>query len=322
MNNRPEAISIPSSIAAVERDTGLSKDTLRVWERRYGFPSPSRDIFGERSYPVDQLHKLRALRRLIDQGHRPGKIVGLSIEHLQSLAGLDDPPRSSGDCQGNEGQLALRLYFDLIKTHDVAGLRRTLSEATHRLGLELFVSQVAAPLGQMVGDAWARGALEVFEEHLYTEAMKGVLRNTIMNLAKSAGAPKVLLTTIPNEAHGLGILVAEAFMAYQGCDCRSLGTQTPVPDIIRAATAQNVDIVALSFSSCSNANMVIDALLDLRQALPKITEIWAGGNAPVLLRRPPKDIVVIAGLSEIGPQLLHWHEHHPGISRHPEPQAL
>lgn len=28
------------SIAAVERDTGLTKDTLRVWERRYGFPTP------------------------------------------------------------------------------------------------------------------------------------------------------------------------------------------------------------------------------------------------------------------------------------------
>ena len=31
------------TIADVERDTGLSKDTLRVWERRYGFPLPLRD---------------------------------------------------------------------------------------------------------------------------------------------------------------------------------------------------------------------------------------------------------------------------------------
>ena len=47
------------SIAAVERDTGLSKDTLRVWERRYGFPQPDRDNNGERSYPHEQLEKLR-----------------------------------------------------------------------------------------------------------------------------------------------------------------------------------------------------------------------------------------------------------------------
>jgi hypothetical protein len=36
-----EAVLAPSGglcIAQVERDTGLSKDPLRMWERRYGFP--------------------------------------------------------------------------------------------------------------------------------------------------------------------------------------------------------------------------------------------------------------------------------------------
>jgi hypothetical protein len=59
-------------IAAIERDTGLSKDTLRVWERHYGFPVPMRDSQGERSYPLDQLQRLRAIKRLIDGRHRPG----------------------------------------------------------------------------------------------------------------------------------------------------------------------------------------------------------------------------------------------------------
>ena len=50
-------------IAAVERDTGLGKDTLRVWERRYGFPKPERDAQGERAYPLAQVQRLRLLRR-------------------------------------------------------------------------------------------------------------------------------------------------------------------------------------------------------------------------------------------------------------------
>ncbi len=309
-NNSSEHFVIPSSIAAVERDTGLSKDTLRVWERRYGFPNPGRDAFGERAYPVEQLEKLRTLRRLIDQGHRPGKIVGLSMESLQQLARLEESGQPPVTAEVQERRVALQGYFELIKTHDVPALRRALSEATALLGLDVFVSQVVAPLGHMVGEAWARGSLEVFEEHLYTEAMKSVLRNAILNLARGPALPKVLLTTIPNEAHGLGILVAEAYLTHEGCDCRSLGTQTPVPDIIRAATVQNVDLVALSFSSCSNANSVIDALLALRQALPKHIEIWAGGNCPVLLRRPPKDIVVIADTSEIRPRLQDWRVQH------------
>src|SRR5258707_8581705 len=45
-------------ISAVERETGLAKDTLRVWERRYGFPRPERDSAGDRRYPADQVRQL------------------------------------------------------------------------------------------------------------------------------------------------------------------------------------------------------------------------------------------------------------------------
>ncbi|MCB1912570.1 MAG: MerR family transcriptional regulator, partial [Rhodocyclaceae bacterium] len=70
-----ENANITYSIAAVERDTGLSKDTLRVWERRYGFPTPERDENGERLYPGDQLERLRLIKRLLDQGRRPAALM-------------------------------------------------------------------------------------------------------------------------------------------------------------------------------------------------------------------------------------------------------
>ena len=47
-----EAAAGAYPISAVERETGLSKDTLRMWERRYGFPAPGRDAQGERVYPA------------------------------------------------------------------------------------------------------------------------------------------------------------------------------------------------------------------------------------------------------------------------------
>ena len=70
-------------IAAVERETGINKETLRVWERRYGFPTPWRDATGERLYPPEQVHKLRLVRRLMDAGHRPGRVVGAPVEGVR-----------------------------------------------------------------------------------------------------------------------------------------------------------------------------------------------------------------------------------------------
>ena len=89
----PPSIASHLSIAAVERDTGLSKDVLRVWERRYGFPVPERDPNGERLYPLSQVERLRTIKRLMDAGHRPGKLLALSETDLDTLANRQTRPR-------------------------------------------------------------------------------------------------------------------------------------------------------------------------------------------------------------------------------------
>ncbi len=295
-------------ISAVERDTGLSKDTLRVWERRYGFPRPGRDALGERLYPLEQVDRLRLIRRLMDGGHRPGKIVGLPVEELQALA--ERGPAAA--LATGSGELAdLGRFLELTKSHRVEDLRRALSEAALRMGLDRFVADVVAPLNRLVGDAWACGDFEVFEEHLYTEAMQGVLRTAIGNIPPSSAQPRVLLTTFPSEPHGLGLLMAEALMALEGCRCVSLGVQTPIWDIVLAASAHRADVVALSFSATVNPNQVLDSLVELRQKLPADTEIWAGGNCPILQRRPPSDVTVLNELSEVQPAIRRWRDTHP-----------
>lgn len=48
----PQFDGLPISV--VERETGIPKDLLRMWERRYGFPEPARDAQGDRVYPREQ----------------------------------------------------------------------------------------------------------------------------------------------------------------------------------------------------------------------------------------------------------------------------
>jgi len=313
MNDRGSSPTLTRTIAAVERDTGLSKDTLRVWERRYGFPTPGRDQFGERIYPMEQVDKLRLLRRLMDAGHRPGKVIHLPVEDLQQLAaettGAAVQPQSMGEALGEHEDL--QRYIALVKAHDGEGLRRALSQAQLRLGLERFVVEVVAPLTRMIGEAWARGYIEVFEEHMYTESLQVVLRGAIGTIPQPARTPRVLLTTIPLEPHGLGLLMAEAILALDGCRCVSLGVQTPVWDIVLAATAHRADVVALSFTGVVNQNQVLDSLTELRQKLPPTVELWVGGNCPILQRRPPPGIRVLADLQAIHPAIRRWRDTHP-----------
>jgi methylmalonyl-CoA mutase cobalamin-binding subunit len=166
----------------------------------------------------------------------------------------------------------------------------------------------------MVGDAWARGYFEIFEEHLYTESMQIILRNAISNIPQPGRRPRVLLTTFPTEPHGLGLLMAESLLALEGCRCISLGTQTPIWDIVLAAGAQQADVVALSFSACLNPNQVLDGLADLRAKLSPATQIWAGGQCPILQRRPPRDVLVLSELRDIHPMLEAWRAAHPDLA--------
>ncbi len=52
-------------IREVVRITGLRREQLYMWQRRYGFPNPARDGFGDRVYPPDQVARLKANCRTI-----------------------------------------------------------------------------------------------------------------------------------------------------------------------------------------------------------------------------------------------------------------
>lgn len=294
------------SIAAVERDTGLGKDTLRVWERRYGFPAPQRDALGERLYAPADLHRLRVVKRLLDAGHRPGRVVPLPLHELQRLAqalpaGAGRGVPAGGDVtHADDGIAELAPLLALLRAHDVDGLRHRLAWLLTQRGLARFTLDIVAPLNHAVGDAWSSGRLEVFEEHQYTELVQRLMRQAIGAVpSPAAAAPCVLLTTVPGEPHGLGLLMAETMLALEGCRCVSLGVQTPLPEIAAAASVHRADAVALSFSSLLAPKAVIDALRELRERLPSRVQLWAGGAAPVLQRRAVEGVLPISALQSI-----------------------
>ena len=296
------------SIAAVERDTGLTKDTLRVWERRYGFPTPGRDAFGERTYPLEQVERLRLLKRLLDAGWRPGRLIKMSAEEVASLAeaipGQMQAAFVSPACE------PLEPFLDLLRQHDPAALHRELGRMLSRLGAARFVTDLVAPLNAAVGDAWLRGRLQVFEEHAYTEEVQVVMRQAISQipLPSSQARPSVLLSTFPGEPHGLGLLMVETLFRLEGCACVSLGVQTPLLDIVRAADAHEADIVALGFSGILGAQQVVDGLTELRARLPEQIDLWAGGSAAVLARRPVPGVRVVQALQAIAPEVRRWRQ--------------
>lgn len=309
------------SIADIERDTGLSKDTLRVWERRYGFPLPLRDALGERRYDADQLLRLRHIRRLLDAGHRPGLVVSLPLEQLLALDTQEKPVRMRGrprktasvpvDSVATGPDLAQ--WMALLRAHRGQQLYAAMHRWMLEHGLGALVQRGIAPMNRLVGQAWVEGELAVFEEHLYTEQVERLLRSGLAQIAsaRAAQAPRVLMTTVPGEAHTLGLLMAECMLVLDGCETVSLGAQTPLRDIVEAARLCQADVVALGFSPALRPRDARGALEQLRRQLPPATQLWTGGQCPALQRWPRSSAPLaghrhLAELDQIGAAVVQW----------------
>jgi methanogenic corrinoid protein MtbC1 len=287
------------TIAAVERDVGLSKDVLRVWERRYGFPVPNRDPHGERLYPAAQVLRLRLIKRLMDLGHRPGRLMSTSAEELEALAA-----GSHGVKAADAGSHELDKLFALVRHHDAAAYLQAMQQRLARHGLRQFVMDTVAPLTVQIGLAWQQGQLQVFEEHLFTELTARVLRQAIATVP-GGSEPRVLLTTLPKEPHEMGLLMVEAMLSLEGAQCISLGTQMPLMEIVDAVAAHQVDVVALSFSAAFPARQTRALLEQLRAALPGPAELWAGG-AGVRRLAAPDGVMCMASLDSAIAAVSRW----------------
>ena len=305
-------------IAAVERDTGVSKDTLRVWERRYGFPMPERDAAGERVYPPDQVLRLRLVRRLLDQGHRPVHTVALGLAALERLSQSAQAPAARRSRTSRKAEAAAQPHAPAapdvpaievaLLDHQHPEVRRLLTQASLQMGLAAFVTGVIAPLNSSVGEAWLRGDIEVFEEHLYNECVTTLLRTAIARIPPTdrTRGPRVLLTTFPQEMHGLGLLMVEALLALEGCACLSLGTQTPVPDMVMATQAHGADVLALSVSPAMNIRHVLTGLAQLRELLPIQTTVWVGGKSAALSRLQLPGVMFVDALERLPQVVADW----------------
>ena len=296
-------------IAEVEQATGIARATLRIWERRYGFPRPGRDNRGERTYPQHQVAKLRRIAELMAHGYRPGRLMQMEPAELAAVVAP-----APGALSGRAPAVATAHdpVLDPLRSHDPVALRQMLELRIRSAGLAGFVCDEMPRMNAVIGDAWSCGGLQVFEEHLYTETVQQVLRTHLAQLPPAGdGAPRVLLATFPEESHGLGLLMAQTMFVLEGWACTSLGVRVPVAQVLSASSAFDVDVVGLSLTASANPAHVQRSLEQLRAELPATVPIWCGGTSHVVVRRRVQGVQHVAHVRDITVLSAAWRERPP-----------
>jgi len=279
------------SIGTIERDTGIKRDTLRVWERRYGFPEPARNDKGERLYPEDQLRQLQRIKRLLDQGCRAGQLLppdGVKLDELESGL-LVTTPVSSG----------VESIIQAVSAADAEQVQTCFSRLLKKQGPVKFITETAVPLLHTVGERWASGQLHVFEEHFLSQQLIQFLNSEISSIQNPANKPEVLLATLPGEEHTLGLLMVSALLSVHNICSINLGAEVPMDQIRYAADKFHVDTIGITFSGAYQYNHIRDDLQEMRDLIPDDVNIWIGGEGVRRLRKLPPGVTKFMSLEKI-----------------------
>jgi methylmalonyl-CoA mutase cobalamin-binding subunit len=262
-------------IRAVSRLTGLSVDTLRAWERRYGVVEPERDERG-RMYTEADVERLRLLRAAVEQGHAIGRVAPLAPGELRVLLARasGEPPPDGPRVPADLGPLQAA-----VERFDAPALRRELTRLAALLPPRALAREVALPLLHLVGEAWHEGKLSVAQEHMVTAEVRSLVGALARLVHVPDNAPRVLFATPRGEVHEIGTLVAALLAAGSGIAAFYLGPDMPPHDLLGAARRTAARGVVLGVTAATGAEEMLADVRELARALPSDVELWVGGAA-------------------------------------------
>ncbi len=294
------------SIGALAKATGIPAETLRTWERRYGFPVPERKPSGHRLYPIENIPRLRRIGQALAEGHRAKEVVSASDDDLTRLiAAIPQRTDDGGGLARGSESLTQEDLLEAVIEFRGARLTRTLLLDWARMQPVDFLADRVAPLIQAVGQGWQTKRLDIRHEHFLSERLGDLLRSLRMPFEERARGPLFILATLPGEHHGLGLQMAALLLASHGFRLLYLGTDTPVDQIVNLATDLGAAHVGLSVSEVTRGAGTTRAIGRLRSELPAAVSILLGGEGA----RSKAGVVCVRDLRD----LHEWARTHGGL---------
>jgi MerR family transcriptional regulator, light-induced transcriptional regulator len=257
-------------IHRVAKLAGLSKDVIRVWERRYGLVKPLRSANRYREYSDEDVALLRFLKDELDRGQTIGAMAAAGRDALLQRM------RSSAAQTAQEltpHQHLLDELTSLLDPLDKARFERKLNGALAVIPFEEAVQRILLPLQRQVGERWHEGRINVGVEHYVTKIVQQKLFSVINQLPINDSGPRVVIACPEGESHEIGAQAVAYLAATRGCHVFYLGPNLPVSDLQAFCDRMEPDLVLLSVTEIKSE----EAAQRLVKQLSALAAHWTVG---------------------------------------------
>lgn len=334
------------NMKVVVQETGLSPDTLRAWERRYGMPAPERTEGGHRLYSQYEIDMLRWLIARQEEG--------LSISHAVDLwrrleAGGGDPLETGLASQPEPTPIALSgseidklqaAWLEACLNYEEQAAQYILAQAFALFPVETVCFEILQRSLQQIGQGWYEGVITVQQEHFASALALRQLEALLASMSPLRGAPRLLVACPPQEQHTFSPLMLTLMFRRRSWNAVYLGANVPVERLeaaLQTVKPQLVILVAQTFYTAGAmlemANLlqqehiplayggaVFNTIGEIRRRIPGHflgTDLRQAPEAvaQIVQSRPP--IPEVEPISETyRAALIHYREQRPAIEAH------
>ncbi|HTX31436.1 MAG TPA: MerR family transcriptional regulator [Solirubrobacteraceae bacterium] len=229
-------------IGELSRRVGVSTDTLRVWERRYGVLKPRRSSGNARLYSAVDEARVRLMQRYIAQRVPPAQAAQLSLgarftlkPGTREVPERDDVIRARAQLRG------------ALDEFDEASADQALEQMVSEYSTLVVLRDVILPYLRDVGERWATGHATVAQEHFASNFVMFRLASLSRGWDRGLG-PLALLACAPDEQHVIGLMCFGIALRQHGWRIAFFGAATPVPTLRMAAAALRPDLIMVCAS--------------------------------------------------------------------------
>lgn len=231
-------------ISTVAEVTGIPRNTLLAWERRYGLVRPSRHENGYRSYTDDDVAIILRLRNAIAAGLR----IGEAVELIKKQADSDPKARKSDAPSSGLDGLSARLLRSLFE-YRRSEAEEILSEL-RAIPIDSRARQFYFPLLRELAAQIFERNITIAQGQLAITTLRAHLVSVLVSMDSSPrGAPHAATTTFPHDNYELSALAVAVQLAAAGFRVSYLGACLSADEIVDYTRKKQPAVVCISCSS-------------------------------------------------------------------------
>ena len=270
-------------IHRVAKLTGLSRDVIRVWERRYGVIHPVRGSNRYRIYTDEDVALLKYLQVEMQKGNSIGDLAALGRSELLARMRVATPPVAAFPAEAPFERVLTELIVALDPL-DRLTFERRLNGAVAVIPFEEALHRILLPLQERVGQLWHDGQASVAVEHYVTKQVQKKLFAVMNQLPVAEHGPKIVVACPPAENHEIGAQSVAYTCVVHGCRVYYLGPDVPVTALASLCAQVRPDLVLLSIPTALPEAAVATLVRDLSDNVGTTCPIAAGGGGALAMR--------------------------------------